>query len=80
MAQAMPALIQAASCIEAELASEPLGPPSLDPPGFGIPAQPYLKRPDVLLAADLTPWLLSRLQLACGIAHEMRLAAHRMQA
>ena len=79
MAQAMPALTLATQRIEAELSSDPLAAPSLDPQAIGMPGQPYLERPDVLLAADLTPWLLRRLQLACGIARELRLAANRMQ-
>ena len=80
MAQAMPALAQAAHRIEAELSCKPLADPGSNPPGVSMPGQPHLERPDVLLAADLTPWLLRRLQLACGIAHELRLAAQRMQA
>ena len=80
MAQALPALDQAARCIAAELSSQPLAAPDFNLPGFSLPGQPYLERPDMLLAADLTPWLLRRLQLACGIAHELRLAAQRIQA
>ena len=80
MAQALPVLDQAARCIAAELSSQPLAAPDFNLPGFSLPGQPYLERPDMLLAADLTPWLLRRLQLACGIAHELRLAAQRMQA
>ena len=41
--------------------------------------QPYLERPDPLVATDLTPWLLRRLQLACAIARELRLAANRVR-
>ena len=78
MAQAVPALTQAEQWIEAELSSKPLTDAGIDSLGFGLRGQPYLKRPDVLLVADLTPWLLRRLQLACAIAHDMRLAASRV--
>ena len=80
MAQAIPALTQAAQRIEAELSGNSLAATSIGPQAIAISSQPYLERPDVLLAADLTPWLLRRLELACGIAHELRLAAGRMQA
>ncbi|MDB5777900.1 MAG: protein of unknown function YccS/YhfK [Polaromonas sp.] len=79
LAQATPALDHAAQCIEAELSGQAPESLGLNPTGFSISAQPYLERPDVLLAADLTPWLLRRLQLACAIAGELRLAASRVQ-
>ena len=78
LAQATPALEQAARCIEAELSGQAPAASSVNPPGFSISGQPHLERPDVLLAADLTPWLLRRLQLACAIAGELRLAANRV--
>ena len=78
LAQATPALAQAARCIEAELSGQAPAASSVNPPGFSISGQPHLERPDVLLAADLTPWLLRRLQLACAIAAELRLAANRV--
>jgi len=80
LAQATPALEYAAQCIEAELSGQSLTAAGTGAAAFSISGQPYLQRPDVLLAADLTPWLLRRLQLACGIARELRLAASRMQA
>ena len=83
LAQATPALHYATQCIEAELSGKTFvapAPGNFNMPGFSVSGQPYLERPDVLLAADLTPWLLRRLELACAIAHELRLAASRMQA
>ncbi len=77
--RATPALRHAAQCIEAELSSEPAGKPIPNAPSFSISAQPYLERPDLLVATDLTPWLLRRLQLACAIAHELRLAASQVK-
>ena len=76
---ATPALAQAERYIEIELSATT--PPLTDdnPDGFSLAGQPYLERPDVLLAADLTPWLLRRLQLACAMARELRLAAARVQ-
>ncbi|MGV8804461.1 MAG: FUSC family membrane protein [Polaromonas sp.] len=79
LAQATPALAQAAHCIEAELCGKAPMPTQANPEGFSLAGQPYLERPDVLLAADLTPWLLRRLQLACAMARELRLAAARVQ-
>ena len=54
--------------------------PNQNPPGFSMAGQPYVERPDMLVAADLTPWLLRRLQLACAMARELRLAASRIRA
>jgi len=79
LALATPALEHAAHCIEAELSGEPPEALGANPPGFSISGQPYLERPDLLVATDLTPWLLRRLQLACAIAGELRLAASRVR-
>ena len=79
LAQATPALAQAAQYMEAELCGKTLTPAQDNPDGFNLAGQPYLERPDMLLAADLTPWLLRRLQLACAMARELRLAAARVQ-
>ena len=78
LAQATPALQYAAQCIAAELSGKTTGQSGDHPPGFSIAGQPYLERPDPLVATDLTPWLLRRLQLACAIARELRLAANRV--
>ncbi len=74
--RATPALQHAAQCIEAELSDAE---PPADGPGFSMASQPYLPRPDLLIATDLTPWLLRRLQLACAMARELRLAAARVR-
>ncbi|MDB5932345.1 MAG: protein of unknown function YccS/YhfK [Polaromonas sp.] len=80
MAQARPALDHAAQRIEAELSGKPPPAASTDEmPSVSISGQPYLERPDMLLATDLTPWLLRRLQLACAMAHELRLAESRVR-
>ncbi|ABM36680.1 FUSC family protein [Polaromonas naphthalenivorans] len=79
LALATPALERAAQCIEAELSSTAPATPADNPASFSIAGQPYLERPDMLVAADLTPWLLRRLQLACAMARELRLAASRVQ-
>ena len=79
LAQATPALDYAAKFIAAELSDKtPVqsGPPL---PGSSMAAQQYVERPDPLVAADLTPWLLRRLELACAIAKELRLAANRVR-
>ncbi|MDB5966556.1 MAG: protein of unknown function YccS/YhfK, partial [Polaromonas sp.] len=75
---ARPALERAARCIEAELADPPA--PADDEAGDVPPlaGQPFQPRPDPLLANDLTPWLLRRLQLACAMATELRLTAQRI--
>ncbi|SFB73192.1 Uncharacterized membrane protein YccC [Polaromonas sp. OV174] len=79
MESATPALQQAAQYIEAVLSdAAPSAAPDQDP-GFSIAGQPYLSRPDWLVATDLTPWLLRRLQLACAMARELRLAADRIR-
>ena len=44
-----------------------------------VAGQPFQPRPDPLVAADLTPWLLRRLALACAMARELRLAADRVK-
>ena len=80
LAQAMPALEHAAQCIEAELLGQTPAVSNQNPPGFSMAGQPYVERPDMLVAADLTPWLLRRLQLACAMARELRLAASRIHA
>ena len=79
LAQATPALEYAGQCIEAELSDKMPAGSNHNPPSFSIAGQPYLERPDMLVAADLTPWLLRRLQLACAIARELRLAASRVR-
>ena len=78
LVQATPALERAAQCIEAELSGKAPPASNGNPPGFSMAGQPYLERPDLLVAADLTPWLLRRLQLACAIARELSLAASRV--
>ena len=79
MAQALPALDHAAQCIAAELSGETPVPADTAAKAFSLSRQPYLQRSDVLLAADLTPWLLRRLQLACAIASELRVAAGQVR-
>ena len=79
LAQATPALEHAAQCIETELLGKAPAASNHHPPGFSIAGQPYVERPDMLVAADLTPWLLRRLQLACAMARELRLAASRVR-
>ena len=79
LAQATPALEHAAQCIETELLGKAPAASNHNPPGFSIAGQPYVERPDMLVAADLTPWLLRRLQLACAMARELRLAASRVR-
>ena len=77
--QARPALEYAAQCIEAELSGKTPTGANHHPPSFSIAGQPHLERPDMLVATDLTPWLLRRLQLGCAIATELRLAANRVR-
>lgn len=79
LAQSTPALAQAARYIEIELSAKTPALAEDNPEGFSLAGQPYMERPDVLLAGDLTPWLLRRLQLACAMARELRLAAARVQ-
>ena len=79
LTQATLALAHAAQCIEAELSDDTRAGLNLVAPSFSIAGQPYLERPDMLVAADLTPWLLRRLKLACAIASELRLAASRVR-
>ena len=79
LAQATPALEYAAQCIAAELSDKTPTESGENPPAFGIAGQPHLERPDLLVTTDLTPWLLRRLQLACAIARELRLAANRVR-
>lgn len=79
MTLAMPALAQAAQCIHAELSDKKPDPTALNPADITLAGQAYVERPDPLVATDLTPWLLRRLQLACAIARELRLAAARVR-
>ena len=79
LAQATPALQHAAQCIEAELLGQAPGASNQSPSSFSMAGQPYVERPDMLVAADLTPWLLRRLQLACAMARELRLSASRIR-
>jgi len=83
MAVALPALQQASKQIGDELAEASAGKPAKPtaqatdaPPVAGQPFQP---RPDPLLAADLTPWLLRRLTLATAMARELKQAATQAQ-
>ncbi len=84
---ALPALQQASKQICDELAeastakaakttTAAAAAPDNAPPVAGQPFQP---RPDPLLAADLTPWLLRRLTLATGMAKELKQAATQAQ-
>ena len=90
MAVATPALEQAAQSIAAELSeantrSTSPAPTDLakavqataDHVALPIAGQPFQPKPDALVAADLTPWLLRRLALACAMARELRLATAR---
>ena len=87
MAVAATALTQAAECIALELRdvstnSEKTGPTSAVPQASfpitpAVAGQPFQPKPDPLMAADLTPWLLRRLTLACAMARALRLAAAR---
>ncbi|MFC6284132.1 MULTISPECIES: FUSC family protein [Polaromonas] len=74
LAVATPALALAAERIAAELSDTAAPPQTTTHPVAG---QPYQPRPDPLMAADLTPWLLRRLDLACAMARELRLAMGR---
>lgn len=74
LALAIPALAQAAERIAAELSDTAAPPQTTTHPVAG---QPYQPRPDPLMAADLTPWLLRRLDLACAMARELRQAMGR---
>lgn len=80
---AMPALAQAAQCIQTALSDKksdsPAHSPNHSPADFSLAGQAYVERPDPLVATDLTPWLLRRLQLACAIAHELQVAAARVR-
>ncbi|HEY3046205.1 MAG TPA: FUSC family membrane protein [Polaromonas sp.] len=79
LAVAAPALEEAAQRIAAELSDAAVPPPSTGTPAATPPiaGQPFQPRPDPLVAADLTPWLLRRLALACAMAQELRLAMAR---
>ena len=79
MAVATPALAHAAQCIATELAeaTDPAKAAANAVTGVPISGQPFQPRPDPLVAADLTPWLLRRLTLACAMAAELRLATAR---
>ncbi|MDB5893929.1 MAG: hypothetical protein JWQ88_1460, partial [Rhodoferax sp.] len=84
---ALPALQQASKQICDELAEasaakaappkQPKPPSAEEPP---IAGQPFQPRPDPLVAADLTPWLLRRLTLATAMARELKQAATQAQA
>ena len=80
MSVATPALADAAYCIAAELAEATdlvRGTSAGAVTGVPVAGQPFQPRPDLLVAADLTPWLLRRLTLACAVAAELRLATAR---
>jgi len=72
---AQPALQQAAQRIAAELGERPS-------PEEGLPlalaGHPHVAPPDPLMSADLTPWLLRRLGLACAMARELRVDVERL--
>ncbi len=78
-----PALQAAAQRIDAELAGVARPGPgqtlstAASDDGPSVAGQPYQPRPDPLMAADLTPWLLRRLTLASAMARELRVAATR---
>jgi uncharacterized membrane protein YccC len=77
---ATPALEASTQRIEAELSdSTLLAPPTRTSAATApIAGQPFQPRPDPLVAADLTPWLLRRLTLADAMAQELRQAAARV--
>ena len=87
MTLAATALAQAAECIALELrdvstSSKKTSPTSAAPQASSsiapaVAGQPFQPKPDLLMADDLTPWLLRRLTLACVMATELRLAAAR---
>ncbi|APW40941.1 FUSC family protein [Rhodoferax koreense] len=81
---ALPALQAASKQIGDELAeasaakaAKPAAAQPADAPP--IAGQPFQPRPDPLLAADLTPWLLRRLTLATAMARELKQAATQAQ-
>ena len=88
LAVAVPALEDATQRIDAELGAVPVtGGTNVGAAAGGTAStavtrstgQPFQPRPDPLLAADLTPWLLRRLTLACAMARELRLAADQVK-
>jgi uncharacterized membrane protein YccC len=80
---ALPALQEAAKQITEELAEASAANPKVGKPADDdtppIAGQPFQPRPDPLLAADLTPWLLRRLELAKAMAKELKQAATQAQ-
>ena len=78
-AQTTLALEYAAHYIATELADKAPAPPSEPTANASLASQAPLQTADPLFTADLTPWLLRRLQLACVIARELRLAAGRVR-
>ena len=78
---ALPALHDAAKLISEELAIASTGKATqvADEDTPPIAGQPFQPRPDPLVAADLTPWLLRRLELAKAMAKELKLAATQAQ-
>lgn len=78
---ATPDLPDAAYCSAAELAEAPdltKGTSAGAVTGVPVAGQPFQPRPDPLVAAELTLWLLRRLTLACEMAAELRLATARV--
>ncbi|MES2182971.1 MAG: FUSC family membrane protein [Pseudomonadota bacterium] len=74
MAVAGPALRQAAEEVVAALSTSAPVAPAEEATGAADPSQ---ARPPDMLAPDLTPWLLERLQLTVAVARRMRDAAVR---
>jgi uncharacterized membrane protein YccC len=79
LAIATPALQQASQRIQAELMDAEGVADSAAESGPAAAGQPFQPRPDPLVAADLTPWLLRRLVLATAMARELRKAAGRVK-
>ena len=52
-------------------------PPPLDADSPTIAGQPFQPKPDPMVTADLTPWLLRRLSLASSMAQELQRAVAR---
>ena len=78
---AAPALVDAMQRISAELAEVTdlagAAASASHAATVSVAGQPFQPRPHPLVAADLTPWLLRRLTLACGMASELRHATDR---
>ncbi len=79
LAVAMPALQHASQRIQAELMDSAGAADRAVEPGPAVAGQPFQPRPDPLVAADLTPWLLRRLALATAMARELRRAAGQVK-